>query len=169
MPVYLCSKMATRSPHHKIAQRQTVNLRRPFYPFSPISPLPLSSKPSSVQTVFSMPPPGAFQGSRKKFLEEAKEAYAAAVEGGYVRDEIAQLWRRYFKRFPIDLPHDEEPSPEHLDAVNDDAPDEEVLPPDPETLSPDDYQTKLDAYEWRRRLIVFRKAVSNGSRSHEHN
>lgn len=107
-----------------------------------------------------MPAVCSFQGSRKQFLLDCKQAYAAAVEGGFVKDELAKIWRAYFKRYPIELPHNEEPSAEHLASVNDDAPDVEVPPPNPEALDKEEYEEALSEYEERCRLIVYRKAVS---------
>ena len=72
---------------------------------------------------------GAFNGSRKEFLIGEKSKYHAAVAGGFVKDAIADIQRRYFKRFSIDVPHNEEPSPEHLASVDDSEPD-----PEPQVL-----------------------------------
>ncbi|KAF9548608.1 hypothetical protein CPC08DRAFT_593621, partial [Agrocybe pediades] len=69
--------------------------------------------------------PGAFQGSRREFLLSQKPYYSNAVVEGYAADAIAVIQRRYFKRYPIDLPHEEEPSPETLAIVDDDAPEHE--------------------------------------------
>ncbi|KAH7904974.1 hypothetical protein BJ138DRAFT_1118904 [Hygrophoropsis aurantiaca] len=52
-----------------------------------------------------------------------REAYACAVKEGYVGDFLANLIRRYFKRFPYNLPHDQEPTMEFLACVDDDAAD----------------------------------------------
>ncbi|KDR74719.1 hypothetical protein GALMADRAFT_48139, partial [Galerina marginata CBS 339.88] len=69
--------------------------------------------------------PGAFRGSRKEFLMGEKPAYSAGVVGGYAADALAVIQRRYFKRYPVGLPHSEEPTDEHLAAVDDDSPDPE--------------------------------------------
>lgn len=74
-------------------------------------------------------------------------------------DALALIQRRYFKRFPIDLAHNEEPTPEFLAAVNDDAPDPEIEAPS-ESLSPDEYAAALKAREDHSALIMYRKAVS---------
>ena len=69
--------------------------------------------------------PGAFQGSQKEFLLSQKPAYKVGVLGGYAADALSQIQCKYFKRYPIDLPHQEEPSVEWLAAVDDDTPDVE--------------------------------------------
>ncbi|KAF9039393.1 hypothetical protein BJ165DRAFT_1322946, partial [Panaeolus papilionaceus] len=69
--------------------------------------------------------PGVFQGCRKEFLVSQKPNYEAAVHSGHSKDAITIIQRKYHKRFPITLPHDEEPLQEHWDSVDDDAPDEE--------------------------------------------
>ncbi|KAK7017006.1 SERTA domain-containing protein 3 [Paramarasmius palmivorus] len=71
----------------------------------------------------------SFEGSRAKFLDSHKDGYAQAVQEDWVKDFIADLGRRYMKRYPASLPHEEEPSQEHLDAVDDDAPDPEAMFP----------------------------------------
>ncbi|KAF9471337.1 hypothetical protein BDN70DRAFT_939020 [Pholiota conissans] len=103
--------------------------------------------------------PGAFRGMRKEFLMSEKAAYSAAVEGGYAADALAQIQRRYFKRFPIDLPHDEDPSPEALALVDDDAADPEpnTSEPDPERLSLEEFAATMEHVEERRKLLQFRK------------
>ncbi|KAF8958798.1 hypothetical protein BDZ97DRAFT_1596211, partial [Flammula alnicola] len=70
--------------------------------------------------------PGAFRGSRKEFLMNEKVNYSPGVAGGYAAEALAIIQRHYFKRYPIDLPHDEEPAAGSLDAVDDDAPDPET-------------------------------------------
>ena len=104
--------------------------------------------------------PGAFRGSRKDFLLSQKATYAEAVAGGFATDVLADMQRRYFKRFPVDLPHTEEPSEEHLAAVDDDAPDPEQEQPDPEKMSVEEYQAAMSSLEERSKIIRFRKAVS---------
>ncbi|KAF9551577.1 hypothetical protein CPC08DRAFT_647562 [Agrocybe pediades] len=56
--------------------------------------------------------PGTFKGSRKEFLLAQKQAYSDAVKQGTVADVVADIQRQYFKRYPIELPHEQEPSPE---------------------------------------------------------
>jgi hypothetical protein len=80
--------------------------------------------------------PGAFLGSRKDFLTGEKSNFRAAVLGGFAKDTIADIQRRYFKRFPIDLPHSEEPSAEYLASINDSEPDPEPSVPEKENTRP---------------------------------
>ena len=103
--------------------------------------------------------PGAFQGSRKEFMVAQKTAYKAGVVGGYAADALAEIQRKYFKRYPIDLPHDEEPSAEWLAAIDDNTPDMEQHEPD---ISPDGDEDDAAAKKIveRRSLLIFRKAVS---------
>jgi len=78
--------------------------------------------------------PGAFQGSRKTFLQSQKVDYQAGVVGGYAANALAQIQRKYFKHYPIDLLHNEEPLPESLARVDDEAADEEQVGPDLDAL-----------------------------------
>jgi hypothetical protein len=105
--------------------------------------------------------PGAFGGSRKVFLVSQKPAYSAGMEGGYTGDALAEIQRKYFKRFPIDLAHAEEPSEEWLASVNDESPDPEQIAPDIEVLGEEEYATALETLARRQNLLAFRRAVSN--------
>lgn len=107
-----------------------------------------------------MPNPGAFQGSRKEFLLGEKEAYNLAVDGGYTSEALALICRRYFKRYPVDLPHNTEPSAEHLAAVDDNTPDSDIQEPDIFAMSREEYDIAMDLVKQRRMSIDFRKAVS---------
>jgi hypothetical protein len=89
-----------------------------------------------------------------------KPAYSAGVMGGYAADALALIQRNYLKRFPIDLPHNEEPTEEWLASVNDDEPDPDQVPPDIESLSEEDYIVATKVLEERQKLLAFRKAVS---------
>ncbi|KAF9470923.1 hypothetical protein BDN70DRAFT_939329 [Pholiota conissans] len=102
--------------------------------------------------------PGAFRGARKEFLMKEKPNYSAGVIGGYAGEALAAIQRRYFKRFPIDLPHDEEPSSESLAAVNDDAPDADVSGPDEQRMTVEQFKAAMDLVEERRCLLAYRKA-----------
>lgn len=103
--------------------------------------------------------PGAFRGSRKEFLVGKKPAYALAVRNGYTQDAIAQIVRQYLKRYPIDLPHNVEPSAEWLDAVDDNAADPEPEEPDEEKMSEDEYLAAIKKFEARSAVLNFRKMV----------
>lgn len=104
--------------------------------------------------------PGAFSGSRKAFLHDQREAYAIAVTNGHVADTVADIQRRYFKRYPITLAHDQEPSDEWLSQVNDHAPDTELKAPDADEMSLEDWQVAAEQYDAQMRDIKSRKDVS---------
>ncbi|KDR76072.1 hypothetical protein GALMADRAFT_139832 [Galerina marginata CBS 339.88] len=104
--------------------------------------------------------PGAFRGSRKDFLMGEKEEYAQGVADGCAGEVVALIHRRYFKRFPLELPHDEEPTAEHLAAVDDEAIDVDYEEPDAEKMSPEEYGIALAKLENRQQTLEFRKAVS---------
>ena len=103
--------------------------------------------------------PGAFSGQRKAFLDAQQEAYSAAVEADHVNDTVADIQRRYFKRFPITLSHTKEPTEEHLATIDDDAPDPEMAPPREEGMSPDAYTRAKRVYEFQCAELKMRKAV----------
>jgi len=103
--------------------------------------------------------PGAFQGSRKEFLLSQKAKYKDGVVGGYAADALADIQRRYLKRYPIELPHLEEPTPEWLAAIDDDAPDVEQEEPDIIALGEERYTAVVEQLKARRSLLNFRKAV----------
>ncbi|KDR65402.1 hypothetical protein GALMADRAFT_148715 [Galerina marginata CBS 339.88] len=107
---------------------------------------------------FTMVNPGAFRGSRKEFLMGEKEEYARGVADGCAGEAVALIYRRYFKRFPLDLPHDEEPTADHLAAVDDEAIDADYEEPDPERMSPEEYGIALAKLENRQQTLEFRKA-----------
>lgn len=103
--------------------------------------------------------PGGFQGSRKIFLDDQQDLYAAAVEENHAADAVADIQRRYFKRFPLSLPHTQEPTEEFLAAVDDDAPDPDLLPPQQGTLSDEVYARDRRVYELQVAELKMRKAV----------
>lgn len=107
--------------------------------------------------------PGSFSGSRKAFLDDQKELYARAVADNHVSDTVADIQRRYFKRYPISLPHDQEPSAEWLAQVDDKAIDPEIPPPE-ETLNWEEDYARYDA---QMRGIKARKDVSTTSSYHK--
>lgn len=104
--------------------------------------------------------PGAFLGSRKVFLLSQKAYYKDGVVGGYAADVLAQIQRKYFKRYPLDLPHHEEPTAEWLAAVDDESPDVEQDEPDITTLDEEQYTVAVEQFRARKSLLKFRKAVS---------
>lgn len=108
-----------------------------------------------------MPNPGAFSGSRKVFLHEQQELYANAVKNGHVADTVADIQRRYFKCYPLNLPHNQEPSQEWLAQVDDDAPEDELVAPDSSEMTHEEWQVAAERYDAQIRDIKARKDVSN--------
>lgn len=104
--------------------------------------------------------PGTFTGRRKAFLDSQAELYAAAVKDKHVADTVADIQRRYFKRFPITLSHTEEPTQEFLDAVDNDAPEPELLRPEAEGMDDEAHTRALRVYELRKLELKLRKDVS---------
>ena len=104
--------------------------------------------------------PGTFRGLRKEFLQGEKATYDEAVTGGYAADALANIQRRYFKRFPPELPLDEEPTRESLASVDDNAPDEELQPPDRDSCTQEEYDARLQEFEERGKVVALRKVVS---------
>jgi hypothetical protein len=111
--------------------------------------------------------PGSFKGIHKEFLEQQKPAYADAVIGSYVNDCIADICRRYFKRFLVDLDHDVDPSPEWLAAVDDDKADPEIPGPCEEQMTAEEYGAALREWDKQKTLIGFRKMVSLSAVCHQ--
>jgi hypothetical protein len=103
--------------------------------------------------------PGAFSGTRKEFLTAQKSLFAEAMTNNHVADTVADVQRRYFKRYPISLPHTEEPDDEWLAHVDDNGPDADLLPPDKATLDEEALKLAQDAYDTQIRLLKFRKDV----------
>lgn len=104
--------------------------------------------------------PGAFRGTRREFLMNEKPAYRTGVEGGYTPDALATIWRRYFKRYPIDLDHRVEPSPKFTAAVNDDLAEPDIEPID-QDQEPEAQQQEIARRAERGERIGYRKRVSN--------
>ena len=65
-----------------------------------------------------MPARPAFVGLRKSFLEGELDRYSDAVLNGTKDEFLKDVIRRYLKRFPPELPHNQEPTAEHLAAVD---------------------------------------------------
>lgn len=103
--------------------------------------------------------PGVFHGLRKDFLAGEKVTYSNAVAGNYEKDTIADIQRRFFKRFPVGLPLNEEPSAEHLASVNDADADPDVEGPDETDLTSEECAIARSKLEERAKLIIFRKGV----------
>jgi len=107
-----------------------------------------------------MPSPGSFRGARFDFLQDQRRAYAAAIIANSKAACIADIQRRYFKRFPIEHEHNVDPTPEFLASVDDDEADAEVEAPDPSSMSPEEFKIAEELFAERHKLVVFRKQVS---------
>ncbi|KDR72157.1 hypothetical protein GALMADRAFT_41983, partial [Galerina marginata CBS 339.88] len=71
--------------------------------------------------------PGTFVGARRAFMLDEKPAYSNGIKGGFAADALAIIQRRYFKRFPVDLAHEDEPTAEFIAAVDDEAPEPDQM------------------------------------------
>ncbi|KDR72463.1 hypothetical protein GALMADRAFT_73731 [Galerina marginata CBS 339.88] len=112
--------------------------------------------------------PGAFLGLRRAFMIDAKPAYSEGVKGGFAADALAIIQRGYFKRFPVDLPHEEEPTAESLAAVDDEAPEPDRMAPDEDALGEEEYAAALQEVEVRRKTFVYRKAQIKRWHAHQY-
>ncbi|EDR06994.1 uncharacterized protein LACBIDRAFT_328415 [Laccaria bicolor S238N-H82] len=101
--------------------------------------------------------PGGFAGSRLKFLEGELPAYTKAVVNNREDNFILDLWRRYFKRYPVDLADNVEPTEETLASVNDNEPDEELEPPKKETMTEEEYTNQLLKFNQTKEAIKKKK------------
>ena len=122
-----------------------------------------SPSPYISYLLVEMVNPGGFQGLRKKFLDDQQDFYAAAVKDKHIADGVADIQRRYFKRFPLTLSHTEEPTDEFLATVDDNAPDPELCAPEKGTLSDEAYARACRVYEFQVKELTMRKAVSTPS------
>ncbi|KAF8160583.1 hypothetical protein BJ912DRAFT_865516, partial [Pholiota molesta] len=107
----------------------------------------------------SMVNPGAFKGTRKEFLAAQSTLYANAVINNHVADTVSDIQRRYFKRYPITLAHDEEPSEDWLSQVDDNAPETDLDPPSAEGLDEEALEAAQKIYDDQIKLIKLRKEV----------
>ncbi|PBK79334.1 hypothetical protein ARMGADRAFT_951015, partial [Armillaria gallica] len=69
----------------------------------------------------------------------------------------------FFKRFPIHLADDIEPTAEDLTKVDDQAPDPEIEHPNEDELDAVEYQKKIAEFEADEARINYRKKVSEGT------
>jgi hypothetical protein len=106
-----------------------------------------------------MPNPGTYLGARLTFLKAQKDAFNSAVADGRTSETLSDIFRRYFKRFPINSEHNVDPDPEWLAAVNDKEADEDPVVPDPDKVSPEEYELAMDALRLRSAMIAARTDV----------
>ena len=107
-----------------------------------------------------MSPPGSFLGARFEFLQAQKRMYAASIISNSKAACIADIQRRYFKRFPIEHQHNVDPMPEFLASVDDDEADTEFVAPDSNSMSPEEFKKAEGVFQERQKLVTFRKQVS---------
>lgn len=107
--------------------------------------------------------PGAFQGARRAFLLTQKSEYATAVVMNMHASCIADIQRRFFKRFPLGMDEADEPSEDFLAAVDDDVADPEPPAPDEDILLAEEYAEAVREFETRSELLIFRRKVSGPS------
>lgn len=92
-------------------------------------------------------------------MKAQRELYAQALKDGDTSDVVADIQRRYFKRWPITLQHNQEQTQEWLDKVDDDAPDDELSEPDVDGMSPEDASKALSDFEALMEELKGRKDV----------
>lgn len=85
----------------------------------------------------------AFPGLRGEFLAGEMDDYAEAVEAGTLPDALASIQRRFFKRFPLTLGENEEPSPEWLSQVDNNTADPEIVVPDEDSMTPEEHTAAM--------------------------
>lgn len=105
--------------------------------------------------------PGAFPGTRGKFINAQTELYAEAVKDNHIADTVADIQRRFLKRYPATLHDDDEPSEDWLAKVDDDGPDEELRYPDVENMEKVAAENALAEYLKLVARIKFKKDVSH--------
>lgn len=104
--------------------------------------------------------PGTYIGSCLVFLNGKNEEYANAIKLNIVDDVVAIIQHQYFKRFPITLPLNKEPSSEWLAQVDNDAPDPEILlPKEDNYATSNEYSQAMLNYDELGRELLTRKDV----------
>lgn len=107
-----------------------------------------------------MPHPGSYKGAREAWLTGELDAYRAAVVINAGPDVLLDIQRRFFKRFPVDLPDTTEPTAEWLAEVNDNEADPEPQAPDEGNLTAEEYSVALKEWDERHAKIKKTKEVS---------
>ena len=98
-------------------------------------------------------------GLGKEFPLEEKESYSTAIKEDYKKDALMNIQCRYFKQFPINLPHNVEPSNEYLASVNNDMADSEPAEPNKDKLSADEYEKELAKLEEQEKPIIYWQGI----------
>lgn len=99
-----------------------------------------------------------FKGARFDFLVEQLAEYDAAVASGTTKEFLDTVYARFARRFPINLPLDEDPSAEFLASVDDSAPEPENEVNFDE-LSPEELEVETKKLLDRQVLIQKRRKV----------
>ncbi|KAL0566042.1 calcium channel protein [Marasmius crinis-equi] len=92
-------------------------------------PVTSAPKPEAVKPSVNKAEPKArrltaFTGARLEFLQSELDKYSGAVTSRKVQVFLEDLFDRYFRCFPESKPHNVDPSPEEMAAVDDDSDDD---------------------------------------------
>lgn len=109
----------------------------------------------------AMPNPGKFHGKQKQFLTDKRPLFDASVENDHVPDVLMQIYRAYFRRFPVDMPEDVEPTDEAIAMVDDSAAEPEIDTSALEELSGEAYEVALEKMKEGRVVLDAKKGVSD--------
>lgn len=101
-----------------------------------------------------------FKTARFEFLTSQLPDYSAAVANGTVGEFVDLVYAQYARRFPIELPLSEDPSPEELAAVDNNAPVPEPIARCLDDLSGEEVAEEQAKMMARQGLIKKRKKVS---------
>ncbi len=104
--------------------------------------------------------PGAFRGKRKEFMIAEQEGYFQGVQEDHAAEVVASIVRHYFKRFPIWLSEDVEPSDEDLACVDGSAPDPEISVLSKDGVEASKYKRLKSLYDKDMKKLTFKKQVS---------
>ncbi|KAK7023434.1 SERTA domain-containing protein 3 [Paramarasmius palmivorus] len=106
-----------------------------------------------------MPNPGAFKGSRLKFLTSHLEGYRKACDEGVEDEFLLNLLRVYHHLFPEEMSPDVERSDEEMSAVNPDEIEDPVFVPPVQKAgqSDADLDAEKKAYEELKKRYAFRR------------
>lgn len=108
-----------------------------------------------------MPNPGKFHGKRKEFLTTKRPEFNASVNNDRVPDVLMQIYQAYFRRFPMTMSEDDEPTDEALAAVDDNAAEPEDNTVALDELSGEAYDIALEKMKDERNALDAKKGVSD--------
>lgn len=103
----------------------------------------------------------AFPGICSEFIAGELDDYAEAIDSGTVLDAVASIQRQFFKRFPVTLADNKDPSAEWLDKVDDNAAEPEILVPNEDSMTPDEYNVAMAEHKDLINKIEKKKEVSS--------